>query len=239
MSVWMIILNNNNYNNKYMGNNNIYYIQTMMSLLCPLWSVNIAFIKTKRAYVFNLWYQYNYFCLKYFFVSAWLWSIIVIAQSQIPVILKKKFMKTFLVAGLIWLFLFFPKITMCAIIFIGSSRKYCHSTTIVLLSANPAFYQVNHYFKITVIVFIYLINFVRMFTLKVLRFGLSPSKKICVICFIKSPLKVIKKCFLFHLKSSFHSQDIWVFIKTFWSFRKNSLIRIIRLTSKFLTWQPG
>ena len=186
MSVWMIILNNNNYNNKYMGNNNIYYIQTMMSLLCPLWSVNIAFIKTKRAYVFNLWYQYNYSCLKYFFVSAWLWSIIVIAQSQIPVILKKKFVKTFLVAGLIWLFLFFPKITMCAIIFIGSSRKYCHSTTIVLLSANPAFYQVNHYFKITVIVFIYLINFVRMFTLKVLRFGLSPSKKFALFASLKA-----------------------------------------------------
>ena len=201
--MWMIILNNNNYNNKYMGNNNIYYIQTMMSLLCPLWSVNIAFIKTKRAYVFNLWYQYNYFCLKYFFVSAWLWSIIVIAQSQIPVILKKKFVKTFLVAGLIWLFLFFPKITMCAIIFIGSSRKYCHSTTIVLLSANPAFYQVNHYFKITVIVFIYLINFVRMFTLKVLRFGLSPFQKNCVLCVIESPLKRIKNAFYFILKALF------------------------------------
>ena len=37
---------------------------------------------------------------------------------------------------------------------------------------------------------------------------LSPSKKNNVICFIESPLKMMKKCFLFHLKSSFGSQDI-------------------------------
>ena len=40
-------------------------------------------------------------------------------------------------------------------------------------------------------------------------------------------------CFLFHLKSSFR------FVLTFWSFRKNSLIRKIRLTVKFMTSQPG
>ena len=35
-------------------------------------------------------------------------------------------------------------------------------------------------------------------------------KKVCVICFIESPLKMKNdvKCFLFHLKSSFSSQDI-------------------------------
>ena len=39
------------------------------------------------------------------------------------------------------------------------------------------------------------------------KVGLSPSKKICVICFIESPLKMIKNT-LFHLQSSFHFQDI-------------------------------
>ena len=31
----------------------------------------------------------------------------------------------------------------------------------------------------------------------------------------ESPLKMMKKCFLFHLKSSFHLQDISVFALTF------------------------
>ena len=34
------------------------------------------------------------------------------------------------------------------------------------------------------------------------------SKQICVSCLTESPLKMIKKCFLFQLKSSFRSQDI-------------------------------
>ena len=60
----------------------IYYIQTIKRLPCLICSVNIMFIKTKRGmYVFNLWYQYNSFCLKDFTVSAW--SVIVISQSQI------------------------------------------------------------------------------------------------------------------------------------------------------------
>ena len=63
-------------------------------------------------------------------------------------------------------------------------------------------------------------------------------KKI-VICLIESPLKNDEKCFLFHLKSSFRFQDILVFVTTFWSCRKNGLIRKIRLTSKFTTSQPG
>ena len=40
-------------------------------------------------------------------------------------------------------------------------------------------------------------------------------------------------------KSSFDSQDILVFFTTFWSCRKNGLIRKIRLTLKFMTSQPG
>ena len=48
-----------------------------------------------------------------------------------------------------------------------------------------------------------------------------------------------EKCFLFHLKSSFRSQDIYVFVMTFWSCMKKGLIRKIRLTSKFMTSQPA
>ena len=45
--------------------------------------------------------------------------------------------------------------------------------------------------------------------------------------------------FLFHHKSFFRSQDDYVFVTAFWSCRKNGLIRKIRLTSKFMTSQPG
>ena len=48
-----------------------------------------------------------------------------------------------------------------------------------------------------------------------------------------------EKYFLFRLKSFFRSQDIWVFVMTFSSCRKNSLIRKARLTSKFKTSQRG
>ena len=41
-----------------------------------------------------------------------------------------------------------------------------------------------------------------------IKVGLSPSKKNCVICMIESPLKMMQNAFLFHLKSSFGSQDI-------------------------------
>ena len=49
----------------------------------------------------------------------------------------------------------------------------------------------------------------------------------------------MKNAFLFHLKSSFRSEDILVFVTTFWSCRKNDLIRRIRLTSKFMASQLG
>ena len=68
-----------------------------------------------------------------------------------------------------------------------------------------------------------------------------------MVCLIERPLKIVKNAF-FHLKSSFRSQDIKVFVTTFWSCKKNGLIRTwsytnsmirnIRLTSKFMTSQP-
>ena len=68
------------------------------------------------------------------------------------------------------------------------------------------------------------------------KLGLSPSKKICVVW---KPFKNDEKCFSFQLKSSFRSQDVWVFVTTFCPFRKNGWIREIRLTSKFMMSQPG
>ena len=45
---------------------------------------------------------------------------------------------------------------------------------------------------------------------------------------------------LFHFKSSFSSQDIEIIVfLSFKSFRKNGLMRKIRLISKFMTSQPG
>ena len=61
--------------------------------------------------------------------------------------------------------------------------------------------------------------------------GSHLPKKNCVFC-------LIEKCFL-NLKSSFLSQDILVFVTTFWSCRTNGLTRKIRSTSKFMTSQPG
>ena len=53
------------------------------------------------------------------------------------------------------------------------------------------------------------------------------------------PFKNFEKCFLFHLKSSFRSQDIEIFVLTFWSCRRSGLFRKIRFITKFLTSQPG
>ena len=68
--------------------------------------------------------------------------------------------------GLVWQFLFFPEITMCAFIVIGSSTKFCRGSTIVLLSANPTLYQIYHHLRITLNFFLYLINLVLMYTFK-------------------------------------------------------------------------
>ena len=69
----------------------------------------------------------------------------------------------------------------------------------------------------------------------VLKVRLSPSKKKFVICQIESPLNMTKNVFLFHLKSFFRSQDIKVFVTTFWSCRKNGfsdlLAKIIKANS--------
>ena len=65
------------------------------------------------------------------------------------------------------------------------------------------------------------------------KVGLSPSKQSSCYLVQRKPFKIDKKCFLFHLKSSFRSRDIYIFVLTFWSCRKKGLIRKIRLILKF------
>ena len=71
------------------------------------------------------------------------------------------------------------------------------------------------------------------------KVGLSPSKKI--LCYLQDwkPFGSYEKYCLFHFKSSFLSQDNHVFVTTFWSCRKNGLIRKISLITKFMTSRPG
>ena len=64
------------------------------------------------------------------------------------------------------------------------------------------------------------------------------QKNLCYLLEWK-PFKNNEKCFLFHLKGSFRSQDIYLFVTTFWSCRKNGLIRKVRPTSKFMRLQPA
>ena len=72
-----------------------------------------------------------------------------------------------------------------------------------------------------------------------IKVKLSPSKINSHYLLAWNPFKDDENCFLFHLKRSFRSQDVYVFVMIFWSCRKNRLIRKIRLTSKFMTSQPG
>ena len=53
------------------------------------------------------------------------------------------------------------------------------------------------------------------------------------------PFKNDEKCFLFPFKSSLRSQDIYIFVMSFWSCRKNGSIRKRRLISKSMASQSG
>ena len=52
--------------------------------------------------------------------------------------------------------------------------------------------------------------------------SLSPSKNVVFIFFNESPLKMIKNAILFHVKSSFCSSDIYIFVLTLWLCRKTA-----------------
>ena len=61
------------------------------------------------------------------------------------------------------------------------------------------------------------------------------STKYCVICFIKNPLKMLKKAFYLILNAPFILKIFKFLSSLFMSFKKNGLIRKIRLTLKFIT----
>ena len=74
----------------------------------------------------------------------------------------------------------------------------------------------------------------------IFKVGLSPSKKIFIICFSDSPSKMMENAFYFILKALFVPKIFkflsWLFgyvEKTAWLERK------IRLISKFMTSRPG
>ena len=56
-----------------------------------------------------------------------------------------------------------------------------------------------------------------------IKIGISPSKKMFYLLYLK-PFKNDETCFLFHLKISFHSKDIQIFVLTVGSYRKTALL---------------
>ena len=71
------------------------------------------------------------------------------------------------------------------------------------------------------------------------KVGLSPFKKICIICLIENPLKMMKNSFCFILKALFVLKIFKFLSRLFGHVEKNGLIRKLRLISKFMTSQPG
>ena len=61
----------------------------------------------------------------------------------------------------------------------------------------------------------------KIYEKKVIKVVLSLSKKKLIYFFQWKPAKTDAKCFLFHLKSSFRPQDIYIFVLIFWSCRKS------------------
>ena len=67
--------------------------------------------------------------------------------------------------------------------------------------------------------------------------GLSPFQNNFFVN--ESPLKMMKNTFYFILKALFLLKIFNFFVLTFWSCRKNSLIRNLRLISKLMTSQSS
>ena len=63
-------------------------------------------------------------------------------------------------------------------------------------------------YTLLIYIYIYMYVYVYVCIYPDMKRGISPSKKKCFICFDENPFKNDEKCFLFHLKSSFRSQDI-------------------------------
>ena len=70
------------------------------------------------------------------------------------------------------------------------------------------------------------------------KVGISPSKKICVICSIESPLKLMKNVFNFILNAFFVLKMFRLLSRLFGHAEKTAWLERKRLTSKFMTSQP-
>ena len=75
------------------------------------------------------------------------------------------------------------------------------------------------------------------------KFRLPRSRKVRFICFNESPLEN-ERCFLFHLKRCFRSQDILICLDffglvVFWSLVLYGLLRKLRLIQKFMMSSLG
>ena len=107
----------------------------------------------------KLLYHYNSFCLKDLSVS--MLSPSCKSCYYCP---EDKVCENFLIVHLVWSFLFFSKIALCGFVVIWSNMNLGHDTTIVLLTTNSVFYQIYNHFTITIKIFLYLKNFIEMFT---------------------------------------------------------------------------
>ena len=68
--------------------------------------------------------------------------------------------------------------------------------------------------------------------------GSHLPQKFSFLYFNKGPFKMIKNS-LFHLKSTFRSEDISIFLLAFFSHVGNGLTKKLRLLSKFMTSHTG
>ena len=72
------------------------------------------------------------------------------------------------------------------------------------------------------------------FSIETLKSELLPSKKLFFICFIESPLKMMKKDFHF-ISNALFVLEIFTFLSSLFGYRINCLIRKFKLVSKFMT----
>ena len=75
-----------------------------------------------------------------------------------------------------------------------------------------------------------------LIVIRIITVRLSPSQKICFICFTESLSTIMKNAFCFILKVLFVLK-MFKFLR-FWSCRKNSLIKETRLIPELMMSQP-
>ena len=114
-----------------------------------------------------------------------------------------------------------------------------HGYRATMLKENPLWLLPSH---MAVVTSCYYENLRRTMRTAIVSYPLNSNshlRKEIVLLVSMKPFKNDEKCFLFNLRSSVCSHDISVFVLTFWSCRKNGLIRKIRLILKFMSSKLG